>query len=194
MPWSRTSPTAVAWPTSTSSLSSWLLKPRTWTRIIPTMACICSEKATRTGLESWILILKNKRKLSEVSIYQVITKQHRYKSLQKHLSESIKTKKIGLLTVNLLTARFLLYIMYVWFFVVKRKKEHQPLLNSRKALLAPLLHLGSPFGFLLCFNYCFWTFKVPYLVGLLLKRACCLLRQLLQRMLLLLRMQFLILT
>ena len=36
--------------------------------------------------------------------------------------------------------------------------------------------------------------KVPYLVGLLLKQACCLLRQLLQRMLLLLRMQFLILT
>ena len=24
-----------------------------------------------------------------------------------------------------------------------------------EAPLAPLLHIGSPFGFLLCFNYCF---------------------------------------
>ena len=49
--------------------------------------------------------------------------------------------------------------MYVCLiFNVKRKKEHHPLLNSRKALLTLPLHLGSPFGFLLCFNYCFLNF------------------------------------
>ena len=47
--------------------------------------------------------------------------------------------------------------------MLNEKKEHHPLL-IRKAPLAPLLHSGSPFGFLLCFNYCFellmfFTFK-----------------------------------
>ena len=27
--------------------------------------------------------------------------------------------------------------------------------SSGKPFWLPLLHLGSPFGFLLCFNYCF---------------------------------------
>lgn len=83
--------------------------------------------------------------VSEASTYQTVIKQHRYKSLQKHLSESIKTKKIGLLTVNLLTNPISLYIYVCLIFNVKRKKEHHPLLNPRKALLTLPLHLGSPY-------------------------------------------------
>ena len=78
-------------------------------------------------------------------IYLIVTKQYRYKNLQKHLSESIKTKKIGLLTVNLLTTRFPFIYNVCLIFNVKRKKEHHPLLNPRKALLTLPLHLGSPY-------------------------------------------------
>ena len=58
--------------------------------------------------------------------------------------------------------------MYVCLiFNVKRKKEHHPLLNPRKALLTLPLHLGSPFGSLLLLQLLFSEllkfFTVKYL-------------------------------